>query len=122
MKIKICCGNGLTKYWKKTSIKNVSIKSSSVLFKIEIQKLYFYTICRDPNVKRSLCKSCQGLLVPSLTARVQIKEVKTGKKKSKRKQKIQRWTCFVCHSFRDFLLQKDKLLWVEKSQNNKMSE
>lgn len=72
----------------------------------------------DPDVKRSLCKCCQGLLIPSLTASVQIKDVKIGKKKSRGKHKIQRWTCLLCKNFRDFPLRKDKLLWVEKSENN----
>ena len=80
-------------------------------------------LSRDPSIKRSICKGCKGLLIPGLTAKVQIQSTSkqiTEKKKKKKKQKhfkTQVWTCQQCKCVRNFVLNPKFLLWSEKCHN-----
>ncbi|XP_038067500.1 ribonuclease P protein subunit p21-like isoform X2 [Patiria miniata] len=60
-----------------------------------------------PNIKRTVCKRCDLLLVPGLTSKVRVK----GKR-----QKHVVVTCLECGGVKRFLSNNDYKLWVERPE------
>ncbi|XP_043266811.1 ribonuclease P protein subunit rpr2 [Venturia canescens] len=58
----------------------------------------------EPEVKRTICKSCQSPLIPGETARIRIK--------SKPVKAVQ-WTCLVCKTTRKIPSKKPHNLWID---------
>lgn len=102
--------------WEKAAAKDVS--NLKQIITSNLCWIFCLIIPRDPSIKRTICKSCKGLLIAGVTASVKIRSVgKTSqKKKPKRKVKTQEWTCLQCHSVRNFVLKSDYMLWSEKCQ------
>lgn len=69
--------------------------------------LFFFN-CREPDVKRSICKSCQCPLVPGETARVRLlsKPIKAVK-----------YTCLLCKSSRILPTKKGYKLWTQEPES-----
>lgn len=63
-----------------------------------------------PNLKRSLCKKCDIILIAGLTAKVRVK--------SEREEHVV-VTCIHCGFARRFLTRKDYVLWHERPENIK---
>ncbi|XP_035694732.1 ribonuclease P protein subunit p21-like [Branchiostoma floridae] len=59
---------------------------------------------QDPSVKRTICKRCDSLLIPGVTATVRIR--------AKREKHVV-VTCLECRMVRRFLARKDYQLWTE---------
>ncbi|KAI8494968.1 Ribonuclease P protein subunit p21 [Branchiostoma belcheri] len=59
---------------------------------------------QDPSVKRTICKRCDSLLIPGVTATVRIR--------AKREKHVV-VTCLECRMVRRFLARKDYQLWTD---------
>lgn len=55
----------------------------------------------EPYVKRTICKKCNSLLIPGISAKVRIR-----KKRSL-------WHCNKCHATKSFNCQSNYKLWIE---------
>lgn len=62
------------------------------------------TFKREPDVKRTICKSCQSPLIPGETARVRLKS---------KPVKIIQWTCLACKTTRKIPSKKSYKLWID---------
>lgn len=61
-----------------------------------------------PNLKRTLCKSCDMLLIPGISSKVRLKEGK---------MEILIVECLNCNTIKRFPCQKDFSLWHDKPEN-----
>ncbi|KAL0105591.1 hypothetical protein PUN28_015823 [Cardiocondyla obscurior] len=62
----------------------------------------------EPNLKRTICKSCQSPLIPGETARVRLvsKPIKGIK-----------WTCLTCMNTKRYPTKKGCKLWLDQSES-----
>eukprot|EP00042_Codosiga_hollandica_P055356 m.772333 g.772333 ORF g.772333 m.772333 type:complete len:135 (+) comp59097_c0_seq6:233-637(+) len=67
---------------------------SMVFMSLRVASLIYLSETRDPEVKRTICRACQQLLVPGITSRVRLQ--------GRREQHIV-VTCLSCGRFRRFL-------------------
>lgn len=61
----------------------------------------------EPEIKRSLCKGCNNLLIPGENAKVRLK-----KKPAPRVI----WTCLRCATLKRFGVRKDYKIWAEREE------
>lgn len=61
----------------------------------------------EPELKRTLCKGCNALLVPGKNARVRLKKKPTSRLIV---------TCLSCSTLKRFGVRKDYKIWVEKDE------
>ncbi|XP_017781626.1 PREDICTED: ribonuclease P protein subunit rpr2-like [Nicrophorus vespilloides] len=56
----------------------------------------------EPTIKRTICKTCNQLLVPGQTCRVRIKN------------KTIKYVCTICNAKKSYIARKDYELWCDK--------
>lgn len=63
---------------------------------------------REPNLKRTICKCCQGPLIPGETARVRLvsKPIKSIK-----------WTCLTCMNSKRYPTKKGYKIWLDEPES-----
>ncbi|XP_067004573.1 ribonuclease P protein subunit p21 [Anabrus simplex] len=61
----------------------------------------------QPSLKRTICKGCQSLLIPGVSARVRVR---------KQPSRCVLWTCIRCQTQRRFLTRRDYNLWSERPE------
>lgn len=62
----------------------------------------------DPEIKRTVCKSCQTPLIPGETARVRI---------CKKPSKNIKWTCLTCFDSKKYPVKTGHKLWSEQPES-----
>ncbi|XP_015588459.1 ribonuclease P protein subunit rpr2 [Cephus cinctus] len=62
----------------------------------------------EPDLKRSICKSCQTPLIPGETARVRL---------GSKPRKLIRWTCLTCRSIKKFPTKQGHKLWSDQAES-----
>ncbi|XP_053286137.1 ribonuclease P protein subunit p21 isoform X1 [Pleuronectes platessa] len=91
------------KYCQLYSLIKLHLSSHKCGFPYE---LMFSFYCRDPSVKRTICKKCFSLLIPGVTAT-------TRQQRKKRKTRFTVVTCLSCGQSKKFLNNPDYCLWVD---------
>ncbi|KAG2180207.1 hypothetical protein INT43_003996 [Umbelopsis isabellina] len=65
----------------------------------------------DPNVKRSICKTCENILIPSVTSSTRVKS---------RPQKNITITCRSCNTKKRLVSKRGHELWTNKSKDKQV--